>query len=302
MTVNQEETQAMQFEDLRLFVTTINEQSFTAAAEKLGLSKQYVSRRTMALEEELGVRLLNRTTRSLKPTDLGMTLYERAVRILDEVNETQELVSSQGVNVRGTLRVSAPMTFGTLHVSPLLPRFMQENPLISLELDLNDRSVDLVAEGYDMAIRGGMLEDSTLIAKRLMDIPMTACASPAYLERHSTPETPDDLRHHECLLYGHVKSVEWKFQTQGELVCVPVKGKLRTNNGEVVRDAAVAGLGIAYLPVFIVSDALNDGRLQPVLQAHQPPTSAFYAVYPQHRQSSRAVQTFANFLKDHLTV
>ncbi|GGM16454.1 LysR family transcriptional regulator [Pseudomonas asuensis] len=292
----------MQFEDLRLFVATINEQSFTAAAEKLGLSKQYVSRRTMALEEELGVRLLNRTTRSLKPTDLGMTLYERAVQILDDVNETQELVSSQGVNVRGTLRVSAPMTFGTLHISPLLPKFMQENPLINLELDLNDRAVDLVAEGYDMGIRGGILEDSTLIAKRLMDIPMAACASPEYLKQHSTPETPDDLRHHECLLYGHVKSVEWKFQTQGQLVCVPVKGKLRTNNGEVVRDAAVAGLGIAYLPVFIVNNALNDGRLVPVLQAHQPPTSAFYAVYPQHRQSSRAVQAFANFLREHLAV
>jgi DNA-binding transcriptional LysR family regulator len=291
----------MQLEDLRLFVTTINEQSFTAAAEKLGLSKQYVSRRTMALEEELGVRLLNRTTRSLRPTDLGMTLYERALRILDEVNETQELVSSQSVNVRGTLRVNAPMTFGTLHISPLLSAFMQENPLITLELDLNDRAVDLVTEGYDMAIRGGFLEDSTLIAKRLIDIPMITCASPDYLKQHAVLQTPDDLRHHECLLYGHAKSVEWKFQTEGHIVCVPVKGKLRTNNGEVVRDAAAGGRGIAYLPLFIVKDALEQGRLVPILQTHQPPNTAFYAVYPQHRQSSRAVQAFATFLHNHFT-
>ncbi|MBA1275890.1 LysR family transcriptional regulator [Stutzerimonas azotifigens] len=290
----------MQLEDLRLFVTTLDQQSFTAAAERLGLSKQYVSRRIQALEAELGVRLLNRTTRRLRPTELGTTLYERAARILDDVSETRELLASQSATARGTLRISAPMTFGTLHLSPILPLFLEEHPLLKVELELNDRPVDLIREGFDMAIRGGVLEDSTLIAKRLVAIRLVACASPAYLERHAAPQTPEDLQQHRCLLYGHGRGVEWPFQRDGKPFGVPVSGQLLANNGEVVRDAAIAGLGITLLPTFIVGQALAEGGLVPVLEAYQRPSAAFHAVYPQHRQNSRAVQLFVEFLRQHL--
>ncbi|TLX58508.1 LysR family transcriptional regulator [Stutzerimonas nosocomialis] len=290
----------MQLEDLRLFVTTLDQQSFTAAAERLGLSKQYVSRRIQALEAELGVRLLNRTTRRLRPTELGTTLYERATRILDEVSETRELLASQSATARGTLRISAPMTFGTLHLSPILPLFLEEHPLLKVELELNDRPVDLIREGFDMAIRGGMLEDSTLIARRLVEIRMVACASPAYLERHPAPRAPEDLHQHRCLLYGHGRGVEWRFQRDGKPFGVPVDGQLLTNNGEVVRDAAIAGLGITLLPTFIVGQALAQGALVPVLEAFQCQPAAFHAVYPQHRQGSRAVQLFIEFLRRQL--
>jgi DNA-binding transcriptional LysR family regulator len=290
----------MNVEDLRLFVATLDEGSFTAAADKLGVSKQYVSRRTMALEELLGVRLLNRTTRRLQPTELGMLLYERATRILNDLQETRELVSDKSPVVRGTLRISAPMTFGTLHLSPLLPLFMQNHPHIALELELNDRSVDLLAEGYDMSIRIGTLEDSTLVAKRLTSMRIAVCASPAYLAERGVPHDLSELETHSLLLYGHSRHVEWRFQAQGKPTSVVVKGNLRANNGEVIRDAAIGGMGIAYLPTFIVGEALANGSLVPILEAYQPPNAAVYAVYPHHRQSARAVKMFSDFLREQL--
>ncbi len=290
----------MNFDDLRLFVATLDAGSFTAAADKLGLSKQFVSRRTMALEETLGVRLLNRTTRRLQPTELGVTLYERAVKILEDVSDTEELFSNQRSVPRGVLRVSAPMTFGTLHLSPLLPGFLTAYPGIRLELDLNDRAVDLLAEGYDMSIRIGTLVDSSLIAKRLTDMRLVACASPAYLRQAPPLEKPEDLADHACLLYGHGRAVEWRFQRNGKVFGLPVQGPLRANNGEVIRDAALAGNGIAVLPTFIVGDALERGDLVTVLDAFAAPGAAVYAVYPQHRQSARAVQLFSDYLRDAL--
>ena len=290
----------MQLEDLRLFVAAIEERSFTAAAEKLGVSKQFVSRRTMALEEQLGVRLLNRTTRSLQPTDLGMTLYERAVRILDDVKETEELVCSHSAMLRGRLRVSAPVTFGTMHISPLVGPFLQQHPLLALDLDLTDRNVDLVAEGYDMAIRGGPLHDSTLIARRLASVQMVACASPHYLAHHPAPASPQALREHECLLFGQGGNVEWTFRAHDKPLTVAVKGRLRANTGEIVRDAAVAGMGIAFLPRFMVATELAAGRLVSVLDDYRPAGPGVHAVYPRHRQASRAVQSLVGFLQERL--
>lgn len=290
----------MQFEDLRLFMATVQAGSFTAAADKLGLSKQYVSRRTMALEEALGVRLLNRTTRRLSATDLGQTLYERAVKIQEDLDDACELVCSQSQVLRGTLRIAAPMTFGTMYLGPVLPLFMQQHPGLQIDLDLNDRRVDLVAEGYDMALRGGTMEDSSLIARPLMPVGLIACASPDYLARHGTPAVPQDLAQHACLVFGHDKHPVWNFMIDGKPFALPVHSQLRANNAEVVRDAAIAGAGIGYLPNFTVRPALADGRLAPVLQPYHRPDSAVYAVYPQHRQASRPVQAFIEFLREHL--
>jgi DNA-binding transcriptional LysR family regulator len=290
-----------QLEDMRIFVTTVEKGSFTGASDALGLSKQFVSRRVAALEERLGVRLLNRTTRRLHVTDAGREYHARAVRILEEVEDAELAVSSQGDSPRGTLRLTAPMSFGTLYLGSVLPAFLLRYPAVSVELDLNDRTVDLIHEGYDMGIRIGTLDDSTLIARALAPAQIVTCCSPAYLAGRGAPVTPDDLATHDCLLYGHNRQVNWTFQEVGKPCSVSVSGCLLANNGEIVRDAALAGLGIAWLPTFIVGDALREGRLVTVLDAYAPPPMVVYAVYPQHRQASLTIRAFVDYLREALS-
>ena len=287
-----------QLEDMQIFVSTVDAQSFTAAADRLGLSKQFISRRIMALEERLGARLLIRTTRRLSVTDTGRAYYERALKIIDEVNDAEQLVSSENSSPRGTLRISAPMSFGTLHLGPAIVRFMALCPEVRIELDLSDRFVDIVGEGYDMAVRIGQLADSSLVARQIAPTQVVACASPAYLKQRGTPATPADLKDHDCLPYGHGRNVEWVFSDKGKPLHVPVKGRLRANNGELGCTAAVAGLGIVLLPTFIVGAALRSKQLVTILDAYAPPPLTIYAVYPQHRQASLAVKAFTDFLRN----
>lgn len=287
-----------QLEDMQIFVSTVDAQSFTAAADRLGLSKQFISRRIMALEERLGARLLIRTTRKLSITDTGRAYYERALKIIDEVNDAEQLVSSENSSPRGTLRISAPMSFGTLHLGPAIVRFMALCPEVRIELDLSDRFVDIVGEGYDMAVRIGQLADSSLVARQIAPTQVVACASPAYLKQRGTPATPADLKDHDCLPYGHGRNVEWVFSDKGKPLHVPVKGRLRANNGELGCTAAVAGLGIVLLPTFIVGAALRSKQLVTILDAYAPPPLTIYAVYPQHRQASLAVKAFTDFLRN----
>ena len=287
-----------QLEDMQIFVSTVDAQSFTAAADKLGLSKQFISRRIMALEDRLGARLLIRTTRRLSVTDTGRAYYERALKIIDEVNDAEQLVSSENLSPRGTLRISAPMSFGTLHLGPAIARFMAQCPDVRIELDLSDRFVDIVGEGYDMAIRIGNLSDSSLIARQIAPAQIVACASPAYLKQRGKPQSPTDLKDHDCLLYGHGRNVEWVFADKGKPLTVPVKGRLRANNGELASCAAIEGLGIVLLPTFIVGAALRAKKLVTILDAWAPPPLTIYAVYPQHRQASLAVKAFTDFLRN----
>lgn len=287
-----------QLEDMRILVDAVDLQSFTAAAERLGLSKQYVSKRISALEARLGARLLNRTTRRLHPTELGLAYYERAVRILQEVEDAEQMIASEIATPRGRLRLSAPMSFGTMHLSPLLPEFLARHGDVQLELDLSDRMVDLVGEGYDMGVRIGALQDSSLTAQLIASVGVHTCASPAYLAKHGAPATPDQLDGHACLLYGHAKSVEWIFNREGKPHPHPVRGRFRVNNGELARDAAVAGLGIVQLPAFIIGAEMASGSLMPVLDDVRPPPVSIYAVYPHHRQSSLLIRTFSTFLRE----
>jgi DNA-binding transcriptional LysR family regulator len=290
-----------QLDDMRLFVSTLDTGSFTAAADRLGLSKQFISRRVMALEAQLGVRLLIRTTRHLHPTDLGRAYAEQARRILQQVEELDQAISGAGQAPRGRLRVTAPMSFGTMHLSPLLARFLAAYPQVGIELDLSDRTVDLLGEGYDLAIRIGLLADSSMIARSIAPVELVVCCSPDYLARHRAPETPAELAGHECLLYGHGPHVEWAFggsATAG----VTVRGRYRANNGELMRDAAIRGLGIARLPTFIVGEALATGALVTILDDYRPPATAVHAVYPQHRQSSLLIHTFVDFLRGELAL
>lgn len=290
----------MQLEDLKIFVTTLNTGSFTAAANKLGLTKQLVSRRIMALEASIGCRLLNRTTRQLRPTELGLTLLDRATQILADVEQTRALLTCESEVLRGTLRVSAPMTFGILYLGSLLPDFMKAHPDLCIELDLNDQSVNLIDENYDMAIRIGILEDSTLIAQRLSTIPCTICASPEYLKRRGNLQHPRELVDHDCLPFGFNRQVEWIFYEDNRPFVMPITGLLRANNGEVLRDAAIAGQGIIYLPNFIIEPALKDGRLVPLFNERYCVELRAYGVYPQHKQPSRAAQALIEFLRSRL--
>ncbi|MGY2374552.1 LysR family transcriptional regulator [Pseudomonas sp. SDO524_S393] len=288
------------FEDMRLFCQVMESGSFTAAADQLGLSKQFVSRRLIQLEDRLGVRLLNRSTRRLDVTPLGQSYYESALRLLAEVEQVEQGIAGQNSEPRGTIRLSAPLSFAMAHLGCLLPVFLQRHPLVSVEVDLSDRPVDLIGEGYDLVLRIGTLEDSTLIARRIASIPRVYCASPDYLALRGTPLKPEDLADHDCLPYGHGRQVQWRFQTKGKVQALNVSGRMRVNNGELLRDTAVAGLGITYLPTFIVAEALQDGRLVTLLDAFAPEALTLSAVYPQHRQSSRPVQALVEFLRERL--
>ncbi|MFM0717296.1 LysR family transcriptional regulator [Paraburkholderia strydomiana] len=290
----------MQLDDMRIFVATVDARNFTAAASRLSLSKQFVSRRVMALEEALGVPLLIRNTRKLAVTELGQEFYERARRILGEVEDAEQAMSLRRAGPRGLLRVSAPMSFGMMHLSPLVAMFLREHGEVRFDMELSDRTVDVVGEGFDMAIRIGTLADSTLVAQKLVDVRLVACCSPGYVRRRGAPAVPADLQRHACLLYGHGGVVSWDFVVDGVVKGVEVRGPLRANNGDLIRDAAVAGLGIVRLPDFIVADALRSGQLVPVLEAFLPAATSVYAVYPQHRQSSVTIRAFVEFLRKHL--
>ena len=286
------------YEDMRIFAQVMEAGSFTAAADRLGMSKQSVSRRLMQLEERLGVRLLNRSTRRLDATPLGQHYYQSALRLLGEVQQVEHDISGQAL--RGTLRLSAPLSFAMSHLGCLLTEFLQLHPQLDVEVDLSDRAVDLIGEGYDLALRIGGLEDSSLIARRIASVERVYCASPAYLQARGVPLKPEDLAGHDCLPYGHSRQVQWQFRQGGKAQAIQVTGRMRANNGELLRDAAIAGMGVTYLPTFIVGQALADGRLVNVLEEWTPPTLQLSAVYPQHRQVARPVQGFVSFLRERL--
>jgi DNA-binding transcriptional LysR family regulator len=284
-------------DDILAFIKVVDTKSFTAAAERLNLSKSVVSRRVAELENRLGARLLNRTTRKLSLTEVGMAYYERCTRILADLEEAEQAVADLHATPRGCLRVNAPVSFGLLHLAPAVTEFMERYPDILIEMDLSDRYVDLIDEGYDLAVRIGRLRDSSLIAKRLAPSRRVVCASPSYLEKHGTPATPEDLAHHNCLIYTNVPTAEqWLFSVGGEIQPVRVSGTLRSNNGDLLRSAAMSGLGIIAMPTFMCGDALHSGALKAFLLDYAVAESTIYAIYPQNRHLSPKVRVFVDFL------
>lgn len=290
----------MQIEDLRIFAAVIKAGNFTAAAEQLLLSKQYVSRRMAALEAELSVRLLNRNTRKLSVTESGQLFAQHAQRILDDIEEARRAVSPGRQALQGSYRISIPMSFGISHLSPLIAEFLGQHPAIQFQIELVDRYVDLVGEGFDIALRIGNLADSSLVARRLGELRRVICCSPEYLRRMGTPETPDDLLHHHCLRYGREGQAGWELEHNGKRRLYDVRGPIVSNNGEVLRDAAVAGLGLVLLPEFIVGPALQYGALVQVMEAFHPGSLSLHAIYPQHRQRSEVTRVFLDFLQERL--
>jgi DNA-binding transcriptional LysR family regulator len=253
-----------------------------------------------ALESDLGVRLLQRTTRSLTLTEAGRGYVIHASRILADLAEADQSVSQMQAAPRGRLRVNAPMSFGYLHLAPAIPDFLVRYPDLSIELTMNDRFVDLVDEGFDMAVRIGSLADSSLVARRLAPIRRAVCASPDYLAARGTPTSPDDLQAHDCIGYTAVaQPQEWRFiDADGRPRPVAITGRLCANNGDAIRAAALGGAGIAYMPTFIVGADLQNGGLSKILDAFVPQDMTLNAVYPHARHLSPKVRAFVDFLAE----
>jgi DNA-binding transcriptional LysR family regulator len=282
---------------MRAFVATIDSGSFSQAARELGASKATVSKQVAALEDHLRVRLLQRTTRKLHLTDEGRVFLERARGILNDLEDAQDAVSPLGEEPRGKLRISAPHTFGAMHLSEALSAFIERYPLIHVDIEFSDRLVNLVDEGFDAVIRISRLQDSTLIARRIAPVTMTLCASPAYWRKHGKPSHPSELRHHKSIIYSYLSTPgEWTFKEDGKHLSVKISGNLTTNNDVVIRSAAVQGVGIFYGPSFIVDHALLQGKLEPALEAFNDDPLSVYAVYPSSRNLSPKVRAFVDFL------
>lgn len=283
--------------ELEVFTRVVEVGSFTGAAEAMRLSKSAVSKHVTRLEDRLGVRLLNRTTRRLSLTEVGQAFYERCTGILTDLEEAEAAASHLSEAPRGLLRVAAPMTFGIKHIAPLLPLFLGQHPDLKVDLNLNDRLVDIVDEGFDMAIRISRLKNSSLIARKLASARTVVAASPDYWNRRGRPQKPADFRHHDCLFYNLISSPnDWEFETINGVESIKVTGPLTANNGDALIKAASKGLGITRAPVFLFDDELKNGSMEIVSGEWEELSIDIYAVYPHARHLSPKVRAFVDFL------
>jgi DNA-binding transcriptional LysR family regulator len=291
------------FEDLQTFVAVVEAGSFTAAAARLDTAKSAVSRRVSALEERLGVQLLRRTTRRLNLTDSGQSFYERSARILADLDEAESAIAQEHGELHGTLKVALPLSFGLRHMCKPVAEFSRRHPRVEFDLDFNDRRVDLVEEGADLAIRIGHLADSSLIAKRIFEVRTVVCGSQAYFDEHGMPETPQDLLDHQCLVYGNLADpTKWVCRdADGQAHKVNVKAAMTATSGDFLSAAAIQGLGIAMQPTFIAGEAISRGELVAVLTDYDWPVSPAWAVYPPTRHLSYRVREFIDFLAEYFS-
>jgi DNA-binding transcriptional LysR family regulator len=280
-----------------VFVKVVEQGSFRGAARALGVPKSNVSRKVSELEEHLGARLLQRTTRHVGVTDAGAAYHRHATMAVATLQDAERAVLDLVDKPSGMLRLTASINFGLLFLPAVVHDFLEENPEVQITVELSDRRVDLVEEGFDLAIRAGALPDSTFIAQRLGGTQVVCFASPGYLKKRGVPKTPDDLAEHDCLLYGLSNVTTWTFRGARKPRQLPVKGRLVSNNYLFLRDAATRGLGIVRAPELIAIEALRRGRLKTVLDDFLLPESPIHAIYPSARHLSPKVRTFVAFLK-----
>ncbi len=286
------------FENMSVFIRVVEVGSISGAADRLGVAKSAVSRRLKELEEHLGVELFHRTTRKMNLTDTGRAFYHQSVRILEDVIEAEHATSQAHGTLKGSLKIALPSTFGLMHMGPAINEFLQAHPQIEFDLDFNDREVDLIQEGFDLAFRIANLPDSSLIARRLAPIRIVMCASPVYLEEKGMPQSPDELKDHQCLVYSLLRDFEYWHLTDsnGRELRTKIQPYLKASTGEFLKDAAVAGLGIVMLPSFIAYKEIERGALVPILTDYKIPHIDAYAIYPQTRHLSQRVRAFVDFL------
>jgi DNA-binding transcriptional LysR family regulator len=282
---------------IKAFTKVVQHGSFAAAARELRLSRSAVSKYVIDLEQDLGVQLLLRTTRSAAPTENGQAYFERCTAILAELEEADLAVTRLQSEPRGILRVNAPMSFGTLHLGRAVADFMGKYPQLHIQIILSDQQIDPVQEGFDVTLRIADLPSSSLVARKIAPARRVICAAPSYLAAHGMPRHPDELRDHACLAYGHLATGnQWKLSGPDGDHWIAIPWTLCTNNAEVIRDAAVRGRGIALLPTFIAGADLQEGSLRSILTDYTAPEIAVYAIYPETRHLSVKVRVFIDFL------
>lgn len=275
------------------FVTAVQAGSMSAAAERLGTTKSNVSKRVAELEEHLGVRLLNRNPRRLSTTDAGGELYEQVSKLLSDLKHAEDNVTDHASEPRGVLRISVPTSFASLHLKSVAADLMHRYPQLILDLDLDDRVVDIVTDGYDCAVRLGQLKDSSLIARHVAPRRLVICASPDYLKRRGEPASPEELQNHDGLHYSHREpNLMWHMDKDGVPGSYRVGHRMRCNNGEVLQEAALAGLGLAILPTFMAVKHLANGSLRPVLRQCPIPAGSISVVFAKDKQPSIKLRAF----------
>ncbi len=285
------------FDDLEVFSKVVVMGSMSAAAREMGLSPAVISKRLQRLEERLGTRLLNRTTRQISLTESGQGFYERVVAILAGVEEAEAFLARRSSLARGVLKISAPTSFGRMHIAPHLVKFMRANPELHINLELSDTYVDIVSGGFDLAVRIGELPDSTLVARKLAPVRRILCATPKYLEKSGIPKTLDDLEHHS-LIPPHYSS-PWRLEgDEGQITYRPAS-TLQTNSSEVVRETLIAGLGIALRSTWDISEELKTGKLKRVLHNYSSSKGlGIYAVYPSRNFLPAKVRLFIDYMAE----
>lgn len=285
------------FDEMQTFVKVVESGGITAAADRMNTVKSAVSRRLSELEARLGIQLLTRSTRRMSLTESGQRYYEQCVRILADIDDVEAAITSESAALKGRLRITAPVTFGVLHLASAISDFVNQHPNLQLEVELNDRQVDLVDEGFDLAVRIADLGDSNLIARHLTPVRMAVCASPDYLRTQGTPCTPTELAEHTFLHYSNRPDSSWRYRdARGKESSLRLKPGLVANNGSLLRELAIAGHGIVIAPTFIVYRALESGQLVALLEDCQWPRLNAFAVYPPTRHLSPRVRVFIDFL------
>lgn len=282
----------MDIEDLRTFVEVADTGGVSPAARRLGVSKSIISRRLQRLEADFGIQLLARTTRGAALTEAGTTLRDYAARICAEIDVARETIVPAG-DLRGRLRLSAPLSFGPTHIAPVLAEMARRHPLLQIQTCYSDQFVDLIAEGYDCAIRIGYLSNSNMIARRFAPIYGSLFASPDYIAANGAPKTPENIVEHQALMQG---SETWQFMDGDNIVTVHPQGRFKADNGAALIAAAVAGLGIAYLPVSLALDHIRSGALIPIMTDHPPPPAGAYVIRPPGQHPARKIRILTELL------
>jgi len=285
------------FEELEAFVAVVDRHGFSHAADKLGVAKSILSRRVSDLEKRLGVQLMHRTTRRQSLTDAGRHFYERAVNLLSDLNEAEQFISEAQASLSGRIKLAAPLGIGIGQLSKPIAEFMALHTEVEIAVDLNDRQVDLVAEGFDLAVRVGHLQDSNLIARKLAKVGFAVCASQAYLDKHGEPQHPSELSDHQVMVYSNVQvGQQWYFYEANKRISPRVKYRLSANNGELLAKVASHGLAITAGPLFYLQEYIDRGELVPILKSFPKPDAGMYAVYPPGRLVSRRVKMLSDYL------
>ncbi len=287
---------------LHALIAVVESGSFVAAAQRLHSSKAAVSRYIQELETYLGVRLLQRSTRRIALTEAGRDYYQRTRQILADLDDADSAIGAHNSRLIGHIRINAPLSFGTRYLAPLWAEFMERNPAVTLDIELTDRRIDLLEEGFDLAIRIGNLADSTLVSRRLADSYPLLCATDAYLEKYGCPATPDELVQHQTIAFSYLPTGDiWHFQSaDGEKCSVSLKPRIHTNNGDTIRALTLASQGISLLPVFEIVSELKEGKLRPILRGWHGPAFGIHAVYPSRKHLSLKVKTLIDYLAEKL--